>query len=86
MAIVANWRKRCLILFSLKGRDAVRLKKKAEEKRCEDNSAILDKVIWLKTISRLTKVTVLAITILLANSMPGNHAISWKVENGVWQG
>jgi len=68
------------------GRDAVRLRKKAEEKRCEDNSAIPDKVIWLKTMLRLTKVTVLAITILLANSMPGNHAISWKVENGVWQG
>merc|ERR1711962_798760 len=55
------------------GRDAVRLRKKAEEKRCEDNSAIPDKVIWLKTMLRLTKVTVLAITILLANSMPGNH-------------
>lgn len=55
------------------GRDAVRLRTKAEEKRCEDNSAIPDKVIWLKTMLRLTKVTVLAITILLANSMPGNH-------------
>merc|ERR1711994_203586 len=55
------------------GRDAVRLRKKAEEKRCEDNSAIPDKVIWLKTMLRLTKVTVLAIPILLANSMPGNH-------------
>jgi len=55
------------------GRDAVRLRKKVEEKRCEDNSAIPDKVIWLKTMLRLTKVTVLAITILLANSMPGNH-------------
>merc|ERR1711994_17658 len=55
------------------GRDAVRLRKKAEEKRCEDNSAIPDKVIWLKTMLRLTKVTVLAITILMANSMPGNH-------------
>ena len=61
-------------MFSLKGRDAARLRKKAEEKRCEDNSAILDKVIWLKTMLRLTKVTVLAITILLANSMSGNNA------------
>merc|ERR1711962_431810 len=55
------------------GRDAVRLRKKEEEKRCEDNSAIPDKVIWLKTMLRLTKVTLLAITILMANSMPGNH-------------
>merc|ERR1712223_991900 len=55
------------------GRDAVRLRKRAEEKRCEDNSAIPDKVIWRKTMLRLTKVTMLAITILLANSMPGNH-------------
>jgi len=55
------------------GRDAVRLRKKAEEQRCEENSAVPDKVTWLKTMLRLTKVTMLAITILLASSMPGNH-------------
>merc|ERR1712203_615411 len=55
------------------GRDAVRLRKKAEEQRCEENSAVPDKVTWLKTMLRLTKVTMLAIPILLANSMPGNH-------------
>ena len=54
------------------GRDAVRLTKKFEYgERCEDNSRVPGKLVCLKTMLRLSKMTVMvtAMAILIATSL-----------------
>merc|ERR1712192_275744 len=64
------------------GRDAVRLTKKEEEKRCEDNSTTVPgKVVCLKTLLRMSKVTVMvtAMAILMATSLAGADTTKRKM-------
>jgi len=63
------------------GRDAVRLTKKEEEKRCEDNSTVPGKVVCLKTMLRMSKVTVMvtAMAILMATSLAGANTTKRKM-------
>jgi len=62
------------------GRDAVRLIKK-EEKRCEDNSTVPGKMVCLKTMLRMSKVTVMvaAMAILVATSLAGANITKKKM-------
>ena len=64
----------------LLGRDAVRLIKK-EEKRCEDNSTVPGKMVCLKTMLRMSKVTVMvaAMAILVATSLAGANITKEKM-------
>ena len=64
----------------LLGRDAVRLIKK-EEKRCEDNSTVPGKMVCLKTMLRMSKVTVMvaAMAILVATSLAGANITKKKM-------
>jgi len=64
------------------GRDAVRLTKKEEEKRCEDNSTTVPgKVVCLKTLLRMSKLTVMvtAMAILMATSLAGADTTKRKM-------
>jgi len=63
------------------GRDAVRLTKKEEEERGEDNSTVPGKVVCLKTMLRMSKVTVMvtAMAILMATSLVGADTTKRKM-------
>jgi hypothetical protein len=63
------------------GRDAVRLTKKEEGERCEDNSTVPGKVVCLKTMLRMSKVTVMvtAMAILMATSLAGADTTKRKM-------
>jgi len=63
------------------GRDAVRLTKKEEGERCEDNSTVPGKVVCLKTMLRMSKVTVMvtAMAILMASSLAGADTTKRKM-------
>jgi len=63
------------------GRDAVRLTKKEEEERSEDNSTVPGKVVCLKTMLRMSKVTVMvtAMAILMATSLAGADTTKRKM-------
>jgi hypothetical protein len=63
------------------GRDAVRLTKQEEGERCEDNSTVPGKVVCLKTMLRMSKVTVMvtAMAILMATSLAGADTTKRKM-------